>query len=417
MNTVDHWTSALLACYGAGFLLACPVVGWVTDRLPSRRAVFTFAVFQLAVSTILFCLGKSVAIFVIARILQGVSSAITWTAALTLLADNIGQTGLGKAMGICSVGMNGALLLAPITGGLVLESSGFTLVFVITLVIIAMDLLLRFLVIERVSAEQYEKGPASFWTITYGSHGTPVISPLSSSENESFETPLLLLYDTSFMDNLSEESAKPTHKRLSPILFLLKSRRLCLLLWITLVQITMMTAFDAVLPLFTHEVFGWNSLGAGLIFIPVVLPALVAPWIGELSDKYGPRLFILAGFVTATPVFMILRTVAKDEIGHVVLLCTLLSILSLAMAFVMAPVMAEIRYVVESEERRLPGLFGDRGSYAQAYALYAFASAGGLLLGPVLGGFLAHAAGWGNMNMTLGFVAAITAVLVFFWLQ
>ena len=79
--------------------------------------------------------------------------------------------------------------------------------------------------------------------------------------------------------------------------------------------------------------------------------------------------------------------------------------------------MADITYLIEAKERRQPGIFGSRGAYAHAYALYCLTTAAGLLIGPCWGGFVTNAAGWGTMTFTLGLLYAITAVPMFFWLR
>jgi MFS family permease len=381
-----------------------------------------FATFLLALSTVIFCLGSSIAIFVIARLLQGGSSALTWTAGLALLSDTVGQVKIGKAMGFCSVGLNSGLFGGPIVGGLVLEKSGFTDVFIVTSVLITADLGLRLLVVEQRCAQRYAPPPKSlYWIITYGLHGTPSISPSPCAKIEDV-APLLLS-----SDNDSELAAYPNpgpsglklsrFRILLPMLSLLRHRRFCVLLWANFAKIAMITAFDAVLPLFTHDTFGWGPLGGGLIFIPVVLPALVAPLVGELSDKYGSRPFIFGGFAMATPFSVSLRFVRDDTMGHIALLCSLMSFLGLATVLITAPVMSEITYLVEAEERRQPGIFGSKGAYAQAYALFSFTTAAGLLVGPCWGGFMANATGWATMTLTLGLFCAITAIPMFSWLR
>ena len=45
--------------------------------------------------------------------------------------------------------INSALLLSPFVRGLVLDKSGYILVFIITFIIIAVDLALRILVVEK----------------------------------------------------------------------------------------------------------------------------------------------------------------------------------------------------------------------------------------------------------------------------
>ena len=181
------------------------------------------------VSTILFCLDSSVAVFVIARVLQGGSSAITWTAGLTLLVDTVGQDRLGKVMGFCSMGMNGALLLSPFVGGLVLDKSGYTSVFTITFVIIVVDLVLRILVVEKAAAQHPITKPPTYWIIKYSFHGTPSISSSPGAEIEDFEAPLLRLYkDFLFLEQDSTHTR--WRKSLPPLLSLLQFQRLRVLL-------------------------------------------------------------------------------------------------------------------------------------------------------------------------------------------
>ena len=71
----------------------------------------------------------------------------------------------------------------------------------------------------------------------------------------------------------------------------------------------------------------------------------------------------------------------------------------------MTPLLAEVTYIVSRKERSHPGVFGQRGANATAYGLFNTAFAGGLLVGPLWGGFVMQAVGWGTMGWTLGVLA------------
>ena len=43
----------------------------------------------------------------------------------------------------------------------------------------------------------------------------------------------------------------------------------------------MLTIFQVV-PLFVEQTFGWNSTGAGLIFLTIFIPSFLSPFIGRL---------------------------------------------------------------------------------------------------------------------------------------
>jgi MFS family permease len=103
-----------------------------------------------------------------------------------------------------------------------------------------------------------------------------------------------------------------------------------------------------------------------------------------------------------------------------VLLCALLAVVGLFLALTFPPIMAEISSVVEAKEKSMltrghPG-FGKGGAYAQAYALFNVAFAGGCMVGPLLAGFIVEDRGWATMALVLGLLSAIAAVPTCLWL-
>ena len=71
-------------------------------------------------------------------------------------------------------------------------------------------------------------------------------------------------------------------RKLPALLILLASRRMMAAFWGTMVLAALMGALDATLPIFVNRTFGWDSLGAGLIFIAVILPSFGGPLIGKI---------------------------------------------------------------------------------------------------------------------------------------
>lgn len=106
---------------------------------------------------------------------------------------------------------------------------------------------------------------------------------------------------------------------------------------------------------------------------------------------------------------------ASDSLGQKALLCALLAVIGFGLAVVMVPLMAEVTYVVEAKERKRPGVFGEKGAYAQAYALFNMSFAGGTLVGPLWGGFVVQRSGWGVMSLSLGVLCAVSAVPAVIW--
>jgi MFS family permease len=204
--------------------------------------------------------------------------------------------------------------------------------------------------------------------------------------------------------------------RLPPVLYLFTSRRILNALWACMIQASLLTAFDSMLPLFVRDTFHWNSIGAGLIFLPIVIVSFLGPPIGYASDRVGPRWFATAGFIIACPFLILLRLVDTNTIQQKVLLCALLALFGTAMTLVLTPMMAEITYAVDNKaQRHPPGFFGKNGAYAQAYSLFNMAWAGGCLVGPLIGGLINQRAGWGTATLVLGLISIITAVPTAIW--
>lgn len=202
----------------------------------------------------------------------------------------------------------------------------------------------------------------------------------------------------------------PKHPKIPPVLTLFASRRFCAALWGAFIQASLVTSFDAVLPLFVQDTFGWTSTGAGLIFLPVVIPGFLAPLSGWASDRYGPRWLTSGGFLACIPLFVCLRFVDHNTLSQKVLLCAILTLIGVMLAILMPPLMAEITYIIEAKEKRNPGCYGPSGAYAQAYGLFVFAFAAGGVVGPIWSGFIRDKSGWDTMVWTLGVLSLVGAV-------
>jgi len=71
--------------------MAAPICGWLADRSQSRRLPFLLGLVLLAAATVMLCLGRSMAVLVTGRILQGLSASVVWVVGLALVADTVGE--------------------------------------------------------------------------------------------------------------------------------------------------------------------------------------------------------------------------------------------------------------------------------------------------------------------------------------
>lgn len=476
---VQRWNSILIAVYGASLLAfsrnvpPSPVLshshadnshaaicGWFADNTTTRRLPLLSGLLALAASTVMLNIGGSIAVLVAGRLLQGASAAVVWVVGLALLVDTVGQTDVGQAMGYVSMAMSLAVLLAPLLGGVVLEHGGYDAVFAMAYALIGVDVVLRLVLVEKKVAKQWDLEFDEVLVGTGSGTHTRTCSGLddratpcgrcSVEEEEVYEkgkkscdtshaleksAPETQQAAVCTCSNHQQEEQHPADRpqrpvsttssifrrrlplryRLPPTLSLLLSRRLSCSLWSTLVVSVLMSSLDAVIPLYVRETFHWTSTGAGLIFLPIVIPSFLAPVFGAVADRGSPRWPTAIGFLAACPCWVLLRLVDGNDLRQKALLCALLACLGLALAMIMPCVMAEITYVVAAKEERTPGLFGRKGAYAQAYGLFNMAWAGGALVGPIWAGYVKQHAGWGAMGWSLGLLAALSAVPAVLW--
>jgi multidrug resistance protein len=128
----------MFACYAVAFLVTTPVIGILSDKV-GRKMPMIAGLAGLFGSTLLFALSSDITILMIARALQGVSAAATWTAGLALIADLFPAESRQTAMGIALTGSIAGTLLGPLFGGFLYDFGGYLLPFLAAAGLVLVD--------------------------------------------------------------------------------------------------------------------------------------------------------------------------------------------------------------------------------------------------------------------------------------
>jgi MFS family permease len=151
---VQRWTAVLLAVYNGALCIGSPIVGFYADHSESRRIPLLLGLFALAGATVLLCVGRTVVLLVLGRVLQGLSAAVVWSVGLALLVDTVGRD-VGQSMGYVNTAMAVGLLISPVIGGAVYAASGYYAVYYIAFAFICCDIGLRLVLIEKKDAKRW----------------------------------------------------------------------------------------------------------------------------------------------------------------------------------------------------------------------------------------------------------------------
>lgn len=450
------WTSLLFAAYGFGLLVGsrktpnCPlsrnvdtdnweaIFGWLSDRCSSRRVPLLVGLVMLGAGTALLCVATNIYFALASRFLQGLSASVVFAIGLALLTDTVDRKDIGQFIGYFESSANMGVLVSPLLGGVVYAKAGYYAVFAMLFALVGLDIVLRLILVERKHAGKWSLPSQSMTSEHLNAKSATSLqqdSHLRDTQTE-YQSSTIQQATSSGIDKSSSTST-PDEKQSSrvkytsktpPLITLLKTPRLLAALYGIFIEYAIVASFNAVLPPFVQNTFGWNSLGAGLISLCIALPALLSPLVGALSDRYGPRWFSICGLILPAPPMILLRLVTHKGMGQVVLLCVLLTLIGMftrhyrfspecpnvrsvltsfvsigiPLSFLLSPLGAELTYVVETLEREKPGIFGKIGPYGQTFALYTCALALASMLAPFCAGILAMRTGWGTMSLVLG---------------
>lgn len=323
--------------------------------------------------------GSTITILIVARISQGLSAAVLYSAGMAFLCDAVEKDKFGRAMGFITLSITAGTFLGPSLGGILYHIGRERAVFALAYAVLSVDVVLRYLVIEKKKVQT---------------------QPLLIGENPK--------YGTMDSDSLEEPAVK------YPTLLLLRSPRLLTAFFGWFAVGAILSAIDTVLPIFVRSTFAWSSAGAGVIFIALVTPNFGGPLYGRMVDssRYAGRMMATMGFTLCFPSFVLLRLVAYDAISAQVLLCVLLFSIGFGVAIIGPSLFVEVARSVTELEDRMPGVFGKHGAGAKAYGLYASSYAAGQLLGPLWAGGITSTLGWDIMTSILGMFCGMTAILM-----
>ncbi len=144
----ESFVGIVFGLYAAMLLLFSIPMGLLSDRV-GRRPLIVAGMLLLALATALFGFSTTATHLIVARVVQGIAAAATWSAGLALLAETCDPARLGEKMGIALSAVGFGTVIGPVLGGLLFEYLGYTATFLIPAVLVAAVGLVAFAVPVR----------------------------------------------------------------------------------------------------------------------------------------------------------------------------------------------------------------------------------------------------------------------------
>ncbi|KAI0197709.1 MFS general substrate transporter [Astrocystis sublimbata] len=390
-DDLQWYCSLLLTAYSASSLAFAPLAGFVTDRTVSRKRPFLIALVLMLISVVTFFSAQSIWLLFLTRCLQGLGTAFIWIVGFTICSESDNKQNMGQVMGTMLGAADFGAFFSPALGGLLYTQFGINAIVVATCAISVLALL-------------------------FG-----IAMPCTKNMQSAIVGDLETVSEPLLPANNSKYALPPSSSRLCqqfPIIRCFRNPSLVVSIILVVVSAVFISVFDATIPLHARQIFGFNSLSAGLLFLPIACTRVVAgPFGGWMVDKTSPRTVAVIGYTYMVPIFISLRFVKSEpreaEIG---LYCALLALAGIGSAIVSVPSFVESDLVVDRYHQANPGLFGDRPPSGSLFGIYLAAFGAGSAIGPVVAGALRTSIGYGNMNAVLAVISGATAIIAYVFL-
>ena len=347
-------------------------------------------------------LGHSVWVLVLARILGGMSGATVWSVGIALVTDTVGSEKLGVVMGTIFSIIGVAELMSPVLGGVVYGKLGTWPTFSMGFALIAVDCVMRLLLIEKRTA------------LKYGMFDDEDNTSIRQDDDLDEMASLL-----SKSDNLDKWKIPENQSKLIrnlPILYCFTNSRFVTAVFTCLMQSTLVGVYDATLPTEAIRLFNLDPLKVGLILLPVLFPALIiGPICGGAIDKHGTKPICFIGYLSIVPPLICLRIPQPGGLEEIIKFCVILTFMGSAMGCFIGVSIVELSKVVSHYHKANPDFFGELGPYGQTYAFSSMMFSAGLTFGPIVAGALREAIGFGNMMAVVAAMCGATSIVSYYY--
>ncbi|KAI9355297.1 major facilitator superfamily domain-containing protein [Zopfochytrium polystomum] len=385
LNGSSILTGVMLAVYALGILVSAPLFGYYADRWRNKRTPMICGLFALLVAVLAMAFGNYIWLWIIARMLQGVSAGAVWSLGLALVADAyyVEPKGFAQAMSIIMVGYTVGTVAGPPIGGALYALSHIA-PFIFCAAVVFIDLTLRLLVVEPYRADDE------------GDDEGMVVGGAADAETGNEKAASVVV------DVAAADPARAAHKPL-PVNFveMLKSKPLLMVLGLSVVAGVLLASFEPTLPVWLNTTYSLDSTQVGLVFFALVLPPVFcAPVAGFIADRHGAYPLIPIAMTASVAAEVLPGVTVAGSLAWTVVA---LALVSCAVSFALAPLVPEIAANVP------------RDAYAKAYSLFNVSWSLGIVVGPTLGATVYQYAGWFWQCVFTAVFAALCLPLAFMY--
>lgn len=349
LKATDFQIGFLFATYAIALLVGAIPMGLLSDRM-GRKPFVLFGMFAMSAAFVFYAFAESYWMLVIARTLDGLTAAATWSAGLALLGDRFEESEMGAKMGYAIGAMAVGGIAGTVLGGFLSDAFGYR---------------------------------APFYAIAAGCLLGGILAVFLKEERA------------------AQRAIVPAARMLKNVI---ANRAILIACVISMVTTTGLGLLEPTLPLYLRDEFSMSRTGIGLIFgVTMLMYAVASPLAGRLSDSIGRKKPIILGLL-ATAVLMPLIVVFKN----VAAICVFMGLLGITLTVFESP---SLPLITDSMPRDGGGDIHYGTAFGLLNFFWSLGYALGPLLGGALKGWAGLL--WALLVYSAMLVGLATAVAVF----
>ncbi|MGN6871278.1 MAG: MFS transporter [Solirubrobacteraceae bacterium] len=370
----QQWVSnAYLLSLGSLILIG----GSLGDVFGERR-VFSIGVGGFGVVSLLCAISPSIGFLIACRAVQGAFGALLMPSALAVIVATFPREERGGAIGSWTAWSGIATVVGPLAGGWLVDAVSWRLIFAINVpFVIATLMIVSVAVPPRTDHTLHGQVDWLGAALTFFGLAGPVLAlirqPVVGWASPEVWVPMIGGFALLAVFVYHEAHTK------SPMLplGLFKHRNFAIGNVETFTMYGGLSIVFFMLVLYLQEVAGYTALAAGFALLPsTIVMFLLSKRIGALADRYGPRLFMGLGPLTAAVgVALMLRLGA--HVDYLTDLLPALLVFSLGLSATVAPLTATV--LSDADEANAGIASGVNNAVARVAGLIAIAGVGAII--------------------------------------
>ncbi|WP_411721009.1 DHA2 family efflux MFS transporter permease subunit [Mycetocola sp.] len=328
--------------------IVIPVTGFLLQRFHTRP-IFITAMSLFSAGTLLAALAPNFEVLLGARVVQASGTAIMIPLLMTTIMTLVPVAQRGRTMGNVSIVISVAPAIGPTVSGIILNALSWRWMFWIVLPIALVMLVIGIRRVENVTEPKRVPldvvsvilSAFGFGGLIYGLSRIGESGPenATAAEQATAALPMWVALGVGVIGLgwfIARQLRLQRSDRALLDLRTFRSANFSVSIGVMVVSMAALFGTIILLPIYMQQVLGLEPVQTGLLLLPGgLLMGLLAPFVGRLYDRFGPKPLLIPGSIVVSAALWALATVGESTSPLYLLGAHLL--LSLGLAFLFTP--------------------------------------------------------------------------------